>query len=151
MPQRGEGDDRPSIEERIEELQRVVSLLVYKLDKEFGVTLDFTPRSISYLDAVLTEANHRSGRLTPGLYLSIGGYVGETLIRNFGGEWRDVDGALCVEIVGEGHSRYLRVFDWVQAAHEEPRTQSLTYRMQALVGTARAGWEGSDSAGAAVA
>ena len=149
MAQRGRGDERPSIDERIEELQRVVSLLVYKLDKDFGVTLDFSPRSIAYLDAVLAEARRKGGSLTPGLYLSIGGYVGETLVRNYGGDWTDVDGQLCVELEGIAHRRFLRVFDWVTQAYDDPRTKSLTYKIQALGGMGSRSWDRSASDAAA--
>ncbi|MDX1612423.1 MAG: hypothetical protein R3185_08635 [Candidatus Thermoplasmatota archaeon] len=135
MAQRRQGNEQPAIDERIEELQRVVSLLVYKLDKEFGCSLDFTPRSVPYLDAVLTEAHRKGGQLTPGLYLSIGGYLGETLVRNFGGTWVDVDGMLTVSLPGQAHTRFVRVFDWVQDAYQDPRTRSLTFRMQSMAGT----------------
>lgn len=134
MGQRGRGDERPSIDERVDELERVVSLLVYKLDKDFGVTMDFSLRSIAYLDAVLAEARRKGGPLTPGLYLSIGGYIGETLVRTYGGHWQDLDGQLCIELDGDAHKRFLRIFDWVQQAYEDPRTKSLTYKVQALGG-----------------
>lgn len=147
MGQRGRGDERPSIEERVEELQRVVSLLVYKMDKDFDVTLDFSPRSISYLDAVLAESRRKGGTLAPGLYLSAGGYIGETLVRNYGGDWTDIDGQLCIELEGEAHRRFLRVFDWVHQAYEDPRTKSLTYRMQALGGIG--GWDRASDAASA--
>lgn len=140
MVQRGRGDDRPSLEERVDELQRVVSLLTFKMQRDFGCDLDRTPGSIHFLDAVIAELRREGRELSPGLYLSIGGYLGETLVHTYGGHWADEDGMLGVRLQGGGHSRYLRVFDWVQRAFEDPRTQSLSYQLSNLVGWSR-GWD----------
>lgn len=134
MTQRGQGDEAPTMDGRIEELQRVVDLLVHKLEDDFDCTMDYTPGSLAYMDAILTEVQ-RSGRpLTPSLFLSIGGYVGETLVRNYDGRWTEFDGNLAVELDGGAHTRTLRVFDWVKDAYADPYDKNLGQRLGTVLG-----------------
>lgn len=134
MTQRGQGDNAPSMDGRIEELQRVVDLLVHKLEDDFDCTMDYTPPTLAYMDAILTEVQ-RSGRpLTPSLFLSIGGYLGETLVRTYDGRWTEFDGNLAVELDGTSHTQTLRVFDWVKEAYADPYEKNLGQRLNAAFG-----------------
>lgn len=134
MSQRGQGDKVPTFEGRLEELQRVVDLLVHKMEDDFDLELDYHPRSIRYMDAILTEVQ-RSGRpLTPSLFLSIGGYVGETIVRTYGARWSELDGNLAVQLDGGSHTTTLRVFDWVKDAYADPYEKNLGQRLTSVVG-----------------
>lgn len=134
MSQRERGDEVPTFEGRVGELQRVVDLLVRKMEDDFDCSLDYSPRSIAYMDAILTEVQ-RSGRpLTPSLFLSIGGYVGETLVRTYDGRWTDLDENLGVELDGTQHSATLHVFDWVKEAYADPYEKNLGQRLSSVLG-----------------
>lgn len=148
MTQRGRGDGTPTFDERIEDLQRVVDLLVGKMGDEFGLRLDYSPRSVAYMDAVLTELRRNRRALTPGLFLSIGGYVGETLVRAYDGEWAELDGTLAVTLEGDAHRTTLRVFDWVKDAYADPEERNLGARLRETVGDGldHQGWGSGDTA-----
>jgi hypothetical protein len=134
MSGRGQGGELPSVEDRVDELNEAVSLFVDKVEQDFDVELDFDPDSIAYLDLFLTEAQRRGSDLAPSLYLSIGGYLGETLIRSYGGEWADAEDSLAVELEGEAHNRQLEIFDWVENAYDDPHGESLGQRMRTVLG-----------------
>ena len=144
-------DDTATLEERIDELQRVVSVLTYKLGRDFSTPLDYTPRSVPVLDAVIAQVRQDGRELTPGMFLALGGYLGETLARTYHGQWVDEDGQLCIRLDGLGHARYLHVFDWVERAFEHPRSQSLTDRLHALTGWHHSWDEPGDAGGTASA
>lgn len=149
MPQRGRGDEVPSLDERVAELRRVVSLLVRKMDTEFACQLDYAPHTVAYMDAILAEVQASGRPLTPSLFLSIGGYLGETLVHAYGGRWTELDGNLAILLEGEGHSRTFDVFEWVKRAYAEPASKSLTDRIQGMVGDGLGpGGQGSGAASA---
>ncbi|WP_018690779.1 hypothetical protein [Algicola sagamiensis] len=79
---------------------------------QFSVDLDFSPDSLTKLDFVLLQYNleHEENPLSSEHLFTIsnifGGYVGETFIRNVGGEWfqdeSDPDAPfLCVKYSGK--------------------------------------------------
>jgi len=134
MSQRGQGGGLPSVEDRVDQLGKVVSLFVAKVEADFDLHLDFDPGSIPLMDVFLTEVHRQDHDLTPSLYLSIGGYVGETLIRSVGGEWVEGDENLAVELEGEAHSQRLPIFDWVKDACADPHGDSLGSRLRHVIG-----------------
>ncbi len=134
MTQSGRGDEVPTMDGRVDDLNRVVELLVRKMEETFECSMDYSPRSIAYMDAVLAEVhNHRRG-LTPSLFLAIGGYVGETLVRAFDGEWVEEDGNLAVRLPGGAHERTLEIFDWVKQAYANPHEDNIGQRLDAVLG-----------------
>lgn len=134
MTQSGREDEVPSIEGRADELQRIVDLLVRKMEDDFDCSLDYSPRTIAYMDAVLQEIKRNKRGLTPSLFLAIGGYVGETLVRTFDGRWTEDTGNLAVELDGAGHSRTLDVFEWVKRSYADPHNGNLGQRIDAVLG-----------------
>ncbi len=134
MTQSGREDEVPSIEGRTEELQRIVDLLVRKMEDDFDCTLDYTPRTIAYMDAVLQEVKKEGRGLTPSLFLAIGGYVGETLVRTFDGRWAEGSANLAVELDGDAHTRTLDVFDWVKQSYADPHNENLGQRIDSVLG-----------------
>jgi hypothetical protein len=134
MSHRGQGEGLPSVEDRVDQLTKVVDLFVDKVEADFDVALDYDTASIAYLDVFLTEAHRRSRGLSPSLYLSIGGYVGETLVRAFDGEWTEGEDNLAVEFEGESHRRQLEVFDWVKDAYADPHGDSLGEQVRTVLG-----------------
>lgn len=134
MSQRGQDGNLPDGDARIDQLNRAVSLFVDKVEADLGVSLSFQPSSIPVMDVLLTEI-HRGGRgLTPSLYLSIGGYVGETLIRSYGGRWYQEGDKLAVELEGEEHVFRLPIFDWVRQAYVDPHEDNLGERLRSVLG-----------------
>lgn len=127
---------------RIDELQRVVGLLVKKMQDDFEVQLDYGPGSVAYLDAILTELRREGRPLTPGLFLSIGGYVGETLVREYDGRWTELDGSLAVTLDGTAHSATLKVFDWVKDAYADPHEDNLGAKVRSVLGDGMGGDHG---------
>lgn len=134
MSHRGKGGGLPSVEDRVDQLNKVVTLFVDKVEADFDVRLDYEPPSIAYMDVFLTEVHRRGHDLAPSLFLGIGGYVGETLIRSFGGDWAEGDDSLAVELEGEAHSRQLEIFDWVEDAYADPHGDSLGERLRTVLG-----------------
>lgn len=124
----------PGADGRVEQLNRAVSLFVDKVEADLDVELGFDPASIAYMDVLLTEIHRRGRGLTPSLYLSIGGYVGETLVRSYDGSWTLEDEKLAVQLEGESHRARLPVFDWVETAYEDPHGHSLGARLRAVLG-----------------
>lgn len=122
------------MEGRIKELNRVVELLVRKMEESFQCEMDYSPRSIAYIDAVLAEIHNERRPLTPSLFLAIGGYLGETLVRTFTGTWVEEDGNLAVKLHGTGHARTLDVFEWVKQAYADPHEENLGQRLDAVLG-----------------
>jgi len=62
-----------------------------------GAVLDFTPKTLGYVEASLNRLHNEGNRSSthPNTVLAFGGYVGEMLVRNAGGQWtygRDVPG-----------------------------------------------------------
>jgi hypothetical protein len=133
MTTTGRGDEA-TLDVRVDELQRVVDLLVRKMEDDFDCEMDYEPASVGYLDAVLAELRREDRSLSPSLFLSIGGYVGETLVQAYGGTWVEEDGSLAVEVQGQAHSQTLPVFDWVKDAYADPHEENLGQRLDHVVG-----------------
>lgn len=129
QPKGGSGTSEPTIEERVSELRRIVDLLIRQMEGSFEVELDHHPRSVAYLDAVIAELRRADRPLTPSLFLSIGGYVGEILIHTYDGEWTELDGHLAVTIDGGAHTATFRVFDWVKQAYSDPNSSPMSERL----------------------
>lgn len=134
MTPSGQPDEVSTLEGRVDELQRVVDLLVHKMEDDFDCEMDYRPRSVAYLDAILAESQSNRRALTPSLFLSIGGYLGETLVRSYEGEWTAEGDNLAVELEGAGHTRTVQVFDWVKDAYADPHGHSLGQRLDRAVG-----------------
>lgn len=126
--------DLESLDARIDQLNRIVSLFTEKVNADFGLSLDFQPGSVAYADAILAQAADDRRDLSPGLFLSIGGYVGEVLVRNYDGQWVEDGEDLAVVVEGGAHRRTLHVFDWVHDAYENPHEDNLGQRLEGLVG-----------------
>ncbi len=134
MSRRGRGGGLANVEERVDQLNKVVSLFVDKVEADFDLELAFAPSSITYMDVFLTEAQRGGRDLAPSLYLGIGGYVGETLIRAYGGRWQEGEENLVVELDGQGHTRQLPIFEWVKDAHADPHEDNLCDRLRGVLG-----------------
>jgi len=133
MSQGGTAEGLESLDERLGQLTRIVELFVDKGEADFGVRLDYTVGSIRYVDTFLSQARDRRHDLSPGLYLSIGGYVGEVFVRCYDGEWIENGDSLAVRVPGPVHDETLPVFDWVKAAYRNP-AESLTQRLDRVMG-----------------
>lgn len=134
MTQRGREDEVPTLDGRVDELQRVVDLLVRKMEDDFDVELDYSPGSVAYVDAILAELRREGRPLTPSLFLSIGGYMGETLVRGLGGRWTEDEGSLAVRLDGGVHQATLDVFEWVKEAYADPHERNLGAHLDAVLG-----------------
>lgn len=55
----------------------------------YGVELDYTPDTVRQLESIMVE-NFTAGAADdhPALIVSMGCYVGEVIVRTFGGQWR---------------------------------------------------------------
>jgi hypothetical protein len=70
--------------------------------RQFDITLDFSERSLEHVDRILAD-HGQGGSLVPGqlsdaereeLWMfckMMGGYIGEVIVRNIGGEWQTKD------------------------------------------------------------
>jgi hypothetical protein len=133
MTPSGRGDEA-TLDGRVDELQRVTDLLVRKMEDDFDCEMDYEPGSVAYADAVLAELRRDGRSLPPSLFLSIGGYVGETLVRTYDGAWVEEGGNLAVEVEGQAHARTLPVFDWVKDAYADPEDDNLGQRLDRVIG-----------------
>jgi hypothetical protein len=87
-------------------------------DDRLGIALDYSEQSLESVDRIVAEST-KSGLLVPGdlsaaereelwaFCKMLGGYVGEVIVRNLGGEWQTNemdDGATTVKLVTAGVS-----------------------------------------------
>lgn len=74
-------------------------LVVAEMKKISGIEFGYNPESVDWLDGFVERQRLRpdiSQNLVGGLVSTLGSYLGESLIRCYGGRWHDDDGQWCV-------------------------------------------------------
>jgi hypothetical protein len=87
--------DNVPMEDRIRaNAERVVSVARKKLGTDVG----YDAAGVEWLDGYI-QRQHEQGNPDnrAGLVSTLGSYLGECIIRSFGGEWAEVDGSWCVQ------------------------------------------------------
>jgi hypothetical protein len=78
-----------------EESKRFAHLLIDTFGRELGVILKYDEKSLEYLDSYISRNKAEIRKQTGGSYGSlievIGSFLGECIITNFGGQWKQDD------------------------------------------------------------
>ncbi|MDR2637979.1 MAG: hypothetical protein LBB55_06545, partial [Zoogloeaceae bacterium] len=81
--------------EEVEQIRQAAEQLRDLFRENLQVELNYDEDSIAWLDGYIERARLRAGE-TEGAVNLIGAFLGECLIRNFGGQWAIYDGMLGV-------------------------------------------------------
>ena len=76
-----------------EQFKHLAETLISTMSKQAGVELAYDAASVAWVDGFVERQRERfAGEEAGGLVNVIGAFVGECIIANFGGRWRESDG-----------------------------------------------------------
>jgi hypothetical protein len=89
----GMADDMPMVERIRANAELVVSVATQQLGQAVG----YDEAGVRWLDGYI-QRQHEQGNpdIRGGLVSTLGSFLGECIVRSFGGEWAEVDGSWCV-------------------------------------------------------
>jgi hypothetical protein len=77
-----------------EKFKRLAEILVSTSSERLGVHLGYDRESIKWMDGYIERIRpNLEESAVEGIYTSIGAFLGECIIANYGGEWRETEGA----------------------------------------------------------
>lgn len=78
-----------------ETFEQQAAFLISTLSRDTGVDLGYDLESVEWVDGFIERQRLRNdASLARGLTNVVGAYLGECIIRNYGGEWRATDGEM---------------------------------------------------------
>ncbi len=81
----------------VERIRANAELVVSLATQQLGETVGYDEAGVRWLDGYI-QRQHEQGSPAnrAGLVSTLGSFLGECIVRSFGGEWAEVDGAWCV-------------------------------------------------------
>ena len=88
-------------QEILEHIRKNAELVISVAKDELGQTLNYDLEGVTWLDGYIQRQHNAGLPVDPDqLTNTLGSYLGECVIRSYGGEWAEIDGVIGIKLDG---------------------------------------------------